>query len=200
MHKCPTCKVPLHGWEENCPSCGTKQVVRDSKRSYGGGQQAPGVNPLPFVAGILIAGVALVFALNGSWIGQVMRRGPEPQDPLGGVNQVQARQLIEQRITEGLTAVGAKGKFSWSVSGQPGDINSPSPIELTVDTSLTDKNARHQIINPIKDYMERAKIPTLTMNDAKSHSTWTYTCILPSPSQEDNADAMPQGDAAAPQQ
>jgi hypothetical protein len=129
-----------------------------------------------------------------------MRRGPEPQDPLGGVNQVQARQLIEQRITEGLTAVGAKGKFSWSVSGQPGDINSPSPIELTVDTSLTDKNARHQIINPIKDYMERAKIPTLTMNDAKSHSTWTYTCILPSPSQEDNADAMPQGDAAAPQQ
>lgn len=200
MHKCPTCKVPLHGWEENCPSCGAKQVVRDSKRSYGGGQQAPGVNPLPFVAGILIAGVALVFALNGSWIGQVMRRGPEPQDPLGGVNQVQARQLIEQRITEGLTAVGAKGKFSWSVSGQPGDINSPSPIELTVDTSLTDKNARHQIINPIKDYMERAKIPTLTMNDAKSHSTWTYTCILPSPSQEDSADAMPQGDAAAPQQ
>ncbi len=200
MHKCPTCKVPLHGWEENCPSCGTKQVVRDSKRSYGGGQQAPGVNPLPFVAGILIAGAALVFALNGSWIGQVMRRGPEPQDPLGGVNQVQARQLIEQRITEGLTAVGAKGKFSWSVSGQPGDINSPSPIELTVDTSLADKNARHQIINPIKDYMERAKIPTLTMNDAKSHSTWTYTCILPSPSQEDNADAMPQGDAAAPQQ
>jgi hypothetical protein len=202
MHKCPTCKVPLHGWEENCPSCGTKQVVRDSKRSYGGGQQAPGVNPLPFVAGILIAGVALVFALNGSWIGigQVMRRGPEPQDPLGGVNQVQARQLIEQRITEGLTAVGAKGKFSWSVAGQPGDINSPGPIELTVDTSLSDRNARQQIINPIKEYMERAKVPTLTMNDAKSHSTWTYTCALPAPSAENNAEAMPQDDAAAPQQ
>jgi hypothetical protein len=199
MHKCPTCKVPLHGWEEECPSCGTKQVVRDSKRSYGS-QQAPGVNPLPFVAGILIAGAALVFAMNSSWIGEVMRRGPEPQDPLGGINQMQARQVIQQRITEGLTAVGAKGKFSWTVAGQPGDMNSPSPIELTVDTSLTDKNARHQIINPIKEYMERAKVPTLTMNDAKSHSTWTYTCSLPAPSTEDNAEAAPQAEEAAPQQ
>ncbi len=199
MHKCPTCKVPLHGWEEECPSCGTKQVVRDSKRSYGS-QQAPGVNPLPFVLGILIAGAALVFAMNGSWIGEVMRRGPEPRDPLGGVNQMQARQVIQQRITEGLTAVGAKGKFSWTVAGQPGDINSPSPIELTVDTSLTDKNARHQIINPIKEYMERAKVPTLTMNDARSHSTWTYTCSLPAPSAEDNADTAPQAEESSPQQ
>ncbi len=199
MHKCPTCKVPLHGWEENCPSCGTKQVVRDSKRSYGS-QQAPGVNPLPFVAGILIAGAALVFAMNGSWIGEVMRRGPEPQDPLGGVNQMQARQVIQQRITEGLTAVGAKGKFSWTVAGQPGDMNSPSPIELTIDTSLSDKNARHQIINPIKEYMERAKVPTLTMNDAKSHSTWTYTCSLPAPSADDSVDAAPQAEESSPQQ
>lgn len=199
MHKCPTCKVPLHGWEENCPSCGTKQVVRDSKRSYGR-QQAPGVNPLPFVVGILIAGAALVFAMNSSWIGEVMRRGPEPQDPLGGVSQMQARQVIQQRITEGLTAVGAKGKFSWTVAGQPGDMNSPSPIELTVDTSLADKNARHQIINPIKEYMERAKVPTLTMNDAKSHSTWTYTCSLPAATADDSAEAAPQAEQAAPQQ
>jgi hypothetical protein len=199
MHKCPTCKVPLHGWEENCPSCGTKQVVRDSKRSYGS-QQTPGVNPLPFVVGILIAGAALVFAMNSSWIGEVMRRGPEPQDPLGGVSQMQARQVIQQRITEGLTAVGAKGKFSWTVAGQPGDMNSPSPIELTVDTSLADKNARHQIINPIKEYMERAKVPTLTMNDAKSHSTWTYTCSLPAATADDSAEAAPQAEQAAPQQ
>ena len=118
---------------------------------------------------------------------------------------MQARQLIEQRITEGLTSVGAKGKFSWTVAGQPGDINSPAPIELTIDTSLADKNARHQIINPIKDYMERAKIPTLTMNDAKSHSTWTYTCQLRSASPEDNSDGLPpqtqaEGDPAAPAQ
>ncbi len=199
MHKCPTCKVPLHGWEENCPSCGTKQVVRDSKRSFGG-QQAPGVNPLPFVVGVLIIGVVLIFALNGSWIGQVMRRGPEPQDPLGGINSVQARQLIQQKITEGLTAVGAKGKFSWTSGGQPGDLNSPNPVELTVDTSLSDPNARRQIIDPIKEYMERAKLPTLTMNDSRSHATWTYTCALPAPSADDNADATPQGDAAAPQQ
>ncbi len=129
-----------------------------------------------------------------------MRRGPEPQDPLGGVNQMQARQVIQQRITEGLTAVGAKGKFSWTVAGQPGDMNSPSPIELTVDTSLSDKNARHQIINPIKDYMERAKVPTLTMNDAKSHSTWTYTCSLPAPSADDSVDAAPQAEESSPQQ
>ncbi len=204
MHKCPTCKVPLHGWEENCPSCGTKQVVRDSKRSYGG-PQTPGVNPLPFVLGFFVVGIVAVIAMNGSWIGQVMRRGPEPQDPLGGVTQLQARQLIEQRISEGLSSVGAKGKFSWTVAGQPGDINSPNPIELTVDTSLADKNARQQIIDPIKDYMERAKIPTLTMNDAKSHSTWTYTCQLRSPSPDESSDGLsPQpaaeGDVAAPAQ
>ncbi|HIA54495.1 MAG TPA: hypothetical protein EYN91_20815 [Candidatus Melainabacteria bacterium] len=178
--------------------------MRDSKRSYGG-PQTPGVNPLPFVLGIFVIGIAAVIAMNGSWIGQVMRRGPAPEDPLGGVNQMQARQLIEQRITEGLASVGAKGKFSWNVGGQPGDINSPAPIELTVDTSLADKNARHQIINPIKDYMERAKIPTLTMNDAKSHSTWTYTCQLRAPSPEDNSDGLPpqpqaEGEATAPAQ
>jgi hypothetical protein len=76
---------------------------------------------------------------------------------------------------------------------------------LTVDTSLADKNARQQIIDPIKDYMERAKIPTLTMNDAKSHSTWTYTCQLRSPSPDESSDGLsPQpaaeGDAAAPAQ
>lgn len=199
MHKCPTCKVPLHGWEEECPSCGTRQVVRDSKRSYGG-QQAPGVNPLPFVLGVLVLGATMIFALNGSWIGQVMRRGPEAPDPLGGINYVQARQTVQQRITEGLTAVGATGKFNWTVAGQPGDINSPNPIELTVDTALLDRNARHQIINPVKEYMERAKIPTLTMNDSKSHSTWTYTCALPAPSADDNAAPAPEGEAQAPQQ
>lgn len=204
MHKCPTCKVPLHGWEENCPSCGTKQVVRDSKRSYGG-QQAPGVNVMPFVIGFFVIGIGAMIAMNSSWIGEVMRRGPEPQDPLGGVNQIQARQIIEQKITEGLTAVGAKAKFSWTVGGQPGDINSPAPIELTVDTSLADRNSRTQIIDPIKDYMERAKIPTLTINDAKSHSTWTYTCQLRSPSPEDNSDGLPsqpqgEGEAQAPAQ
>lgn len=149
---------------------------------------------MPFVIGIFIAGIALAVALNGSWVGQVMRRGPEPQDPLGGVTQTQARQLIEQRITEGLTAVGAKGKFAWTVGGQPSDINSPNPIELTVETSLADKNARHQIINPIKDYMGRGRVPTLTMNDAKSHSTWTYTSTMPAPT-EDNAEQMPEMNA-----
>lgn len=199
MHKCPTCKVPLHGWEEECPSCGTRQQVRDSKRSYGG-PQTPGVNPMPFVIGILIAGAALVFALNGSWVGQVMRRGAEPQDPLGGINYLQARQMIQQKITEGLTAVGAKGKFNWTTAGQAGDVNSPNPIELTIDTALEDTNARKQIIDPVKDYMERAKIPTLTMNDSKHHATWTYTCTLPAPSADDNAEMAPQGEAAAPQQ
>ncbi|MBS1957789.1 MAG: hypothetical protein JST89_26625 [Cyanobacteria bacterium SZAS-4] len=180
--------------------------MRKSERSYGG-QAQPGVNPLPFVLGIVIIGAVLMFAMNGSWIGQVMRRGPEPQDPLGGVNMVQARQLIQQKITEGLTSVGAKGKFSWASGGQPGDINAPGPVELTVDTSLSDPNARRGIIDPIKDYMDRAKIPTLTMNDSKSHATWTYTCALTTPNPDDAqdatapaGDAVPQGDSAPPQQ
>ncbi|MBC7998715.1 MAG: hypothetical protein IAF58_12275 [Leptolyngbya sp.] len=195
MHKCPTCKVPLHGWEEECPSCGTKQQVRKSERNYGG-QKAPGVNPMPFVVGLIAVGAFLVFAMNSSWIGAVMRRGPETVDPLAGVTYLQARQTIEQKITEGLTSVGAKGKFKWTVGGQPGDIKSPNPIELTVDTSLSDPTARKQIIDPIKDYMTVAKLPSLTMNDAKSHATWTYTASLV-PAGDESADPSAQGDAPA---
>ena len=54
-------------------------------------------------------------------------------------------------------------------------------VELVVDTSLQDKNQRTGIIDPIKPYMEKAQVMTLTMNDKRSHATWTYT-VQPAPS------------------
>lgn len=149
---------------------------------------------MPFVVGVIAIAGFLVFAMNSSWIGAVMRRGPEAVDPMAGVTYLQARQIIEQKITEGLTSVGAKGKFKWTTGGEPADIKSPNPIELTIDTSLNDPTVRKQIIDPIKDYMTVAKLPSLTMNDAKSHATWTYTASLV-PAGEDGADAAPSGDA-----
>lgn len=152
---------------------------------------------MPFVVAVIGFAVVLVISLNSSWIGQVMRRGPEPEDPLGNVNYLQAREIIETRITEGLTAVNAKGKFSWTQGGQPAEKSSPQPIELTIDTSLSDPNQRRQIIDPIKDYMERAKLPSLTMNDAKSHATWTYTVKLPA-STDQSSDAVDQSAGQQP--
>ncbi|HEY9787031.1 MAG TPA: hypothetical protein V6D17_16685 [Candidatus Obscuribacterales bacterium] len=190
MHKCPTCKVPLHGYEEVCPSCGTKQHIRKSYKSFGGVPQAPGINPVPIVViviGLIIVGVV---SMQGSWIGQVMRRGEVQEDPLSKITYLQARDIIESKITEGLAAVNAKGKFSWTSGGAPSDKTQDKPLELNVETSLQDKEQRRQIIDPVKDYMAPAKIPTLTMNDKKSGAQWTYSVQLPT-NTEQSSDSMP---------
>lgn len=216
MHDCPNCRVPLHGHEEVCPSCGAAQYVRSGFRNFTDVQKEPSVNFMPFVVVIVVVGFGIFMAAQSTWIGGMMKAGPRPVDPLEKLSFMDARNIIEQKITEGLTAVGAKGKFNWQTAdGTPADRNSPQDIQLAVETKLQDPNSRRSIIDPIKAYMEKAKIPTLTMTDAKSHATWTYTVQtshanpadyqLPSfdsLKQEENHQAAPAAEqpASSPQQ
>jgi hypothetical protein len=173
MHDCPGCGVPLHGYEENCPSCGTRQVVR---RQFGSApvQKAPGVNMMPFIILFVLLLIGGFAAAQMTWIGQVMK-GPPPEDPMAKVTYMEARNIIETKLNEGLAAVGATGTFEWKNGEQPGDKNAPNPVSLTVKTKLTDAQQHKAIVEPVKEYMEKANIPTLTMIDEKAHATWTYT-------------------------
>ncbi|MBX9695918.1 MAG: hypothetical protein K2Z81_26265 [Cyanobacteria bacterium] len=80
-------------------------------------------------------------------------------------------------------------------------MNSPGPVELTVNTKLADPNSRRQIIDPIKDLMHKAQIPSLVMNDEKSHATWTYTVQVPlNENKEDDNPLIGRAAQAPPQQ
>ena len=85
-----------------------------------------------------------------------------------------ARNAIETQINQGLTAVGSTAKFAYKVAGEPSTKDVQKPCELTVDTELKDPKQHKSIVDPIKQYMEKAQVLTLTMNDSKSHATWTY--------------------------
>lgn len=190
MHDCPTCKVPLHGHEEVCPSCGTRQRVRKSYGSLlGGGAQKPSVNVMPFVLAIVVLGLAVFGFAKTSWIGKLMDRGPVEEDPLDKMSWMEARQTLYAKLESGLAAVGAKGKYSWKSGDKPADINAAGPVDLTIDTTLPDPNARRGIIDPVKDLMNKAQIPTLVMNDTKSRATWTYNVQLP-PAQAPDEDPI----------
>lgn len=182
MHDCPTCRVPLHGHEEVCPSCGTRQRVNKSYSGLlKGAPKKPPVNMMPFVLVFIVLGIVGFSLAKGSWIGKVMDRGPVQQDPMDKISWLEARQMLYSKVDEGLKAVGATGQYTWTAqtTGQPGDINSQGPVELTINTELADPNSRRQIIDPAKDLMHKAQVPTLTMNDSKSHATWTYTVQAP---------------------
>lgn len=184
MHDCPTCRVPLHGWEENCPSCGTRQYVRKDFGPAMRIQKEPGINFTPFIVVIVLTIAGLVVVSQSTWVGQLMKQGPQEEDPIAKMTYLEARQVVESEIAKGLAAVGAKGTFNWQVAGAPADKSADGPVELTIDTELTSPDLRKQIIDPVKPYMAQAKIPTLVMNDAKSHATWTYTVTMPSAASE----------------
>lgn len=190
MHDCPTCKVPLHGYEEVCPSCGTRQRVR---KSYGsllsGGQQKPSVNVMPFVLAIVLIGLAVFGFAKTSWIGKLMDRGPVVEDPLDKMSWMEARQTLYAKLESGLASVGAKGKYSWKSGDKEADINAAGPVDLTIETTLPDPNMRRGIIDPVKDLMNKAQIPTLVMTDSKSRATWTYNVQLP-PAQAPDEDPI----------
>ncbi len=194
MHDCPSCRVPLHGYEEVCPSCGTRQAVR---RGPGGSKQfssfkaeQPGINWAPFVIVFIVVIGLGVWAASGSWIGRVMREGKPPEDPMEKLTYTDARNFIESELTNGLSAAGATNtKLTWAdpSDSAPGDKAVDKPLNLTVDTTLPDPNARKPIIEKIKDYMEKGKIPSITMNDSTTHAHWTYnmTPAMAPPSQDE---------------
>jgi hypothetical protein len=183
MHDCPACRVPLHGYEDVCPSCGTKQFARKggSGRFDSFKPPEPGINWMPFILVFIVAVGVLAFALSGSWVGTLMTKGPPPEDPMDKMTVVEARTIIETELTKGLANAGGTGTLNWTdtAQGQPADKNVDAPVQLTIDATLPDKNLRTGIIDPIKPYMEKAKIPTLIMTDKTSHATWTYNVTPP---------------------
>jgi hypothetical protein len=176
MHDCPQCEAPLHGHEKVCPRCGTKQHVTSS---YDGPtfEETRPFNPIPMVVGLVVVGGALFYFASHSWIGEMLTRGPVKEDPMATVTAPQARQMIQDKVTAGLSQINAKAKFEWK-SG-----------EKAVDIMSNPKEQRKSIMDPVKDLMEKANVATVTLNDTKAHATWTYNLGAPAGGQP--ADAAP---------
>lgn len=181
MRDCPACRVPLHGYEDVCPSCGTKQYPKSSSgpRVFGTGfkPEEPKVNWTPFILVFVGIAIFLIMAMQSTWIGQLMRgEHKQPEDPIAQMSTMDARTMVESELNKNLTSVGAKdSKIEWKSSAQEGDARSlDGPVEVTVTTKLPDKEMRKQVVDPVKPYMEKAKIFTLTMNDTASRAHWTY--------------------------
>lgn len=187
MRDCPACRVPLHGHEDVCPSCGTPQVPTSggSRLPYGAQwkPEEPRVNMVPFIVAIIGIIAFLAVAMQGTWIGQLMREGKKEADPMEKLTFTDARNIIDSELNKNLTAVGAKNsKLTWhtpnsapQATGQVDDRAVDGPIELNVTTTLPNPEARKQVVDPIKPYMEKAKLYSLEMVDSKSHAHWTYT-------------------------
>lgn len=200
MHDCPRCKVPLHGHEEFCPSCGAKQVVRREFRNIHV-PKAPPINLVPFMVAFVILLAVGFLAAQSTWIGQLATRGTPKEDPLDKITTPQARQMIEQGLTQGLKSVGAPVKISYTADGQPATITASTPVNMSVDTTLKEPSAHKAIVDAIKPYMEKALIPILEMHDSKSRATWTYTVQLsapPNPADNDPFAAPLNGHSSSP--
>lgn len=197
MHDCPKCRVPLHGYEDVCPSCGTKQFQRKGGRFNAASayqQEEKGINVIPIVVVIIAIGAFLMSALPGSWIGRIMSGNVPQDDPITKMPYTDCRSLINQKLNEGLTAVGATGKIVWAKAGAdpaPVDMMTDGPVTVQIDTALEDTETRKGIIEPIKPYMAQAKIDSLTMNDSKHHATWTYNVSVPVSGEEPDAGLGP---------
>jgi hypothetical protein len=189
MRDCPACRVPLHGYEDVCPSCGTKQIPSRSQRGpYGTNYkfEQPGVNWMPFILAFVGLAVVVVIGMNSSWIGQLMRgENKPPDDPIANMNYMEARNLVDAELNKNLQAAGATNTtLTWrstanSAAAEPGapptdDKAVDGPIELTIDTKLPSKDLIKQVVDPIKPYMEPAKIYVLNVNDSASRAHRTY--------------------------
>jgi hypothetical protein len=165
----------LHGHEQFCPACGTKQYVRPEYRSFLSQSERP-FNPLPFALATVLLAFVLIIAAQNSWIGQVMRRQPEVVDPMSTLTPQAARQMLEEKLVANLTSVGAKGsKLTWTCGEKQVDRNCPQTVDLAIDTQLSDAQQRRLVVDPVKQLMDPGKISSITMNDSRSHATWTYS-------------------------
>jgi len=148
--------------------------------------KTPPINIVPFVIVLVIVVGIGIYAAQSSWIGQVMSHKNDVVDPIDAMTQAQARDMIESQITQGLTAIGATAKITYKVEGKEADKTVNSPVEMTIDTKLQSPDQHKAVIEPIKQYMEKARIPTLVMNDAKSRANWTYQVTLTAPVADDS--------------
>jgi hypothetical protein len=201
MHDCPKCRVPLHGHERVCPSCGTPQkVTKSTSRLLAGDDiKKPATNPTPIIITLVAIGILFFVMGQTSWIGQLLTKGPTKADPLAKMTFQEARTTIDTTLNQGFTTAGVKGTVKWQREAKDVDKLSPGPVEVTVDAALNDPEQHKAIVDPIKDYMDKAQITSLVFNDTKNPKTqrnWTYRVSTPAPGAE-GADA---GAAAAPAQ
>ena len=102
---------------------------------------------------------------------------------------VDARNIVESKIVEGCQQAGATCEFKWQRGGADVDKTSEGPVEVQVEADLAEAEQRRGIIDPYKDYFEKAQITTFTMHDKKLNATWTYN-VTP-PARTDDGGAAP---------
>ncbi len=179
MHDCRSCQTPLHGHESFCPVCGQKQYVKPEFHGQMFDQSKQGLSAVVLIVLILLAGGVLVWAVQSSWIGQVIRRGPEVVSPENSLTPPAAREKLESAITQNLADQSSTGKFIYMAEDKIVTRDYAAPVELTVDVNLKNPAQRKSIVEPVKSLMVPAHINTLTLNDSRSHATITYSVALP---------------------
>lgn len=172
MHDCPGCQVPLHGHESFCPVCGTKQNV---KPEFLGSQMASynkASNPVPLILLIVIVLGLILFAVQNSWIGALISRGPLPASET--MSAPAAREKLENTILESVAGQSKSCKFIYTANEKTVTRDYPQPVDLTVEVYLNDPSIRKTIVEPAKPLMVPAQINSLVLKDNKSHATITY--------------------------
>jgi hypothetical protein len=157
---------------------------------FEGENKKPPVNLVPFIIVFFVMVIGIFFVAQTSWVGQLMHRGPVQEDPLAKLTFSEARQIVESKITEGVAQVGGTATFKWTRAGADADKASEGPVEVNVEVALKDANDRKAIMEPVKEYFEKAQIQSLTMTDPKLHATWTYN--LSPASANTGSDVQPQ--------
>jgi hypothetical protein len=188
MHDCPGCQVPLHGHETFCPVCGLKQLVRPEFRGFTETYEK-GFNPLGLIVAIILIGGLLVFAAQGSWIGQLIRRGPEIPAGDSALSAPAAREKLESAILQNLSGQAKTCKFVYKSGEKTVDRNDPQAVELTIEVYLKNPSIRKSIVEPVKALMEPGKINVLVLHDSHSQATITYTLSSSSDRDADSENA-----------
>jgi hypothetical protein len=191
MHDCPQCQVPLHGHESFCPVCGLKQIVRPENRTTFAEQYKRASNPLWLVLLALVVGALLYYAVQNSWVGALIKRGPAPVEET--LTPQAARTKIESMIMQNLAQQSVSGKFTYTAGDKTVDLNYPQSVNLTIDVNLKHSEQRKSIVEPVKDLMAPANINTIILNDEHSHGTVTLT-LPPEPGQSNRGDGSTQPD------
>jgi hypothetical protein len=191
MHDCPGCRVPLHGHESFCPVCGLKQTVRPEFRGSLE-KYDKSASPVGLIVLFVVLAGLIVFAVQNSWIGQLMQRGPEK--PLGdsALSAPQAREKLEGIVLQNLNGQSNLCKFVYMDGEKTVDRNYPDPVQLTIDVNLKDPSIRKSIVEPAKGLMEPGKVNSLVLSDAHSHATITYN--IASGGSEDASDVPASDD------
>lgn len=190
MHDCPKCQIPLHGHESFCPICGQKQQVRPENQTTLAQQFKKSTNPVWLVLIALLMGGLLFYALENSWVGALIRRGPVVEVQDNAVTQLAAREKLENAVMQNLASQSSTGKFKYMCADKVVDKNCPQAVEVTIETNLRQPSRRKEIVEPVKSLMVPAHINTITLNDERSHATVTYSMA---PSSGAGTDASDDG-------